>query len=60
MKQFTLPPRRIGPAEIRLDHHLSRSDGWVPGKAKVGLLLWLLGVPLPIVLIIVLVRSCMS
>jgi hypothetical protein len=28
------------------------------GKVKTGLLLWALGVPLPIVLIVVLMRGC--
>ena len=29
------------------------------GKARTGILLWLLGVPLPIILIIFLIRGCM-
>jgi hypothetical protein len=35
-------------------------EGHAPraGKAKLGILLWLLGVPLPIVLLVVLLRGC--
>ena len=30
------------------------------GKARTGILLWLLGVPIPIILLIFLVRSCVG
>lgn len=33
---------------------------WEYGKVKLGCLLWLLGVPIPIVLLVVLLRSCGS
>jgi hypothetical protein len=29
------------------------------GKARTGILLWLLGVPIPIILLIFLIRGCM-
>ena len=30
------------------------------GKARTGILLWLLGVPIPIIILIFLVRGCMG
>jgi len=30
------------------------------GKAKIGILMWLLGVPIPLILLFFLIRSCVS
>lgn len=32
--------------------------GWRAGKVKWAILMWLLGIPLPIILIVLLVRGC--
>lgn len=60
MKYFTLPSRPPQRADSPITHNAEHDSRLAPGKVKLGILLWLLGVPLPIVLIIVLVRSCMG
>lgn len=53
-KQPTLGPG--GESDAASGHH---ARGHRAGKVRVGVLLWALGVPIPIILILLLIRSCM-
>lgn len=42
-------------ATEKLNFHASRS-----GKARTGILLWLLGVPIPLIILFFLIKSCVG
>jgi hypothetical protein len=42
------------------DSDASRTQASRPGKARTAILLWLLGIPIPLIILFFVVKSCMA